>query len=272
MLFLTRGVPVVYYGDEQGFTGDGGDQLARQDMFPTQVAEYADDEQIGTDATPADDNFDSGHPLYEWVGNLTDLRSRHPALAAGAQIPRKALAGAFAVSRLDRDERIEYLVLTNNGDGTTPATFTTFTPGAEFTAIHPADADVSVTAATDGTVSVDVPPLSSMVLMADRPAPIPDTPPEVTLVRPDPGAQLPTFRYRLEAELADTRYAEVTFSVSIDDADPIVVGTDDAAPYRVYWDNSAFPDGSAVTVIATVDDGSGILAGDRRDISLGARR
>ena len=33
LMFLSRGNPVIYYGDEQGFTGDGGDQLARQDMF-----------------------------------------------------------------------------------------------------------------------------------------------------------------------------------------------------------------------------------------------
>jgi hypothetical protein len=37
LMYLTRGQPVVYYGDEQGFVGDGNDQLARQDMFPSQV-------------------------------------------------------------------------------------------------------------------------------------------------------------------------------------------------------------------------------------------
>ncbi len=37
LMYLSRGNPVVYYGDEQGFTGDGGDQDARQDMFPSQV-------------------------------------------------------------------------------------------------------------------------------------------------------------------------------------------------------------------------------------------
>ena len=36
LMFLTRGQPVVYYGDEQGFTGPGGDKDARQDMFPSQ--------------------------------------------------------------------------------------------------------------------------------------------------------------------------------------------------------------------------------------------
>ena len=38
LMYLSRGNPVIYYGDEQGFTGDGGDQDARQDMFPSQVA------------------------------------------------------------------------------------------------------------------------------------------------------------------------------------------------------------------------------------------
>ena len=34
LMYFSRGNPVIYYGDEQGFTGDGGDQDARQDMFP----------------------------------------------------------------------------------------------------------------------------------------------------------------------------------------------------------------------------------------------
>ena len=36
LMYFSRGNPVVYYGDEQGFTGAGGDQDARQDMFPSQ--------------------------------------------------------------------------------------------------------------------------------------------------------------------------------------------------------------------------------------------
>ena len=39
LMYLSRGNPVVYYGDEQGFTGTGGDQLARRRCqaagFPT---------------------------------------------------------------------------------------------------------------------------------------------------------------------------------------------------------------------------------------------
>ena len=34
LMYFSRGNPVVYYGDEQGFSGGGGgDQLARQTMF-----------------------------------------------------------------------------------------------------------------------------------------------------------------------------------------------------------------------------------------------
>ncbi len=42
MMLGLRGSPVIYYGDEQGFVGDGNDQRAREDMFPSQTAEYND--------------------------------------------------------------------------------------------------------------------------------------------------------------------------------------------------------------------------------------
>ena len=87
-MYLTRGQPVVYYGDEQGFVGDGGDQDARQDMFPSQVGTYNDDDLIGTDATTAQDNFDTSHPLYQDIAALSTLRKNNPALADGAQIHR----------------------------------------------------------------------------------------------------------------------------------------------------------------------------------------
>ena len=40
VLFFTRGIPAIYYGDEQGFTGKGGDVAAREDMFGSKVPEY----------------------------------------------------------------------------------------------------------------------------------------------------------------------------------------------------------------------------------------
>ncbi|MGH8316324.1 MAG: alpha-amylase family glycosyl hydrolase, partial [Steroidobacterales bacterium] len=57
MLMTLRGVPVVYYGDEQGFAGVGGDQDARQDMFASRVAVYNADRLVGTSSTTAVNNF-----------------------------------------------------------------------------------------------------------------------------------------------------------------------------------------------------------------------
>ena len=88
MMFFARGVPVIYYGDEQGFVGDGGDKDARQDMMVSQVPSYNDDDLIGTSATTADANFDQTHPLYESYRDFALLLAAHPALKSGAQLHR----------------------------------------------------------------------------------------------------------------------------------------------------------------------------------------
>jgi glycosidase len=128
LMYLTRGQPVVYYGDEQGFVGDGGDQDAREDMFPSQVASYNDNDLIGTDATTAQANFDTNHPLYEHIGALAELRGQHEALADGAQIHRFASndAGLYAFSRIRAGENVEYVVAANNADTTKSAEVATF--------------------------------------------------------------------------------------------------------------------------------------------------
>ena len=128
LMYLSRGNPVVYYGDEQGFVGDGGDQLARQDMFPSQVAEYNDDDLIGTDATTAESNFDPQHPLYRSIAGLAALTRRHPALRDGAQQHRWSSSGpgVYAFSRVDRGARREYVVALNNAETAQTAAIPTY--------------------------------------------------------------------------------------------------------------------------------------------------
>ncbi|MGI9377559.1 MAG: alpha-amylase family glycosyl hydrolase [Tsuneonella suprasediminis] len=115
MLLTLRGAPVIYYGDEQGFAGDGGDQLAREDMFPSRVPEYNDNDLVGTDATTAQANFDEGHPLYRLISQLAHLRAGHPALRTGRQQVRhyEQEAGLFAVSRFDPATGREYVLAFN---------------------------------------------------------------------------------------------------------------------------------------------------------------
>ena len=50
LMYLMRGAPTVYYGDEVGMMGRGGDQAARQDMFPTQVQDWQTEDRVGSRA------------------------------------------------------------------------------------------------------------------------------------------------------------------------------------------------------------------------------
>lgn len=115
MMLALRGSPVIYYGDEQGFVGDGNDQLAREDMFLSQTAVYNDNDLIGTDATTADSNFDEAHPLFRLIAEFSAIRKAHPALTRGRQIVRhyEQQTGIFAVSRFDPETGGEYLAVFN---------------------------------------------------------------------------------------------------------------------------------------------------------------
>ncbi len=126
LMFLSRGQPVVYYGDEQGFTGAGGDKAARADMFPSLAPLHNDDVLIGTTKTPADDNFDPTHPLYKALKEYAQVRNENKALQFGAMIQRYSSdkPGVYAFSRIDRDEKVEYIIALNN---TVPSTNTVTT-------------------------------------------------------------------------------------------------------------------------------------------------
>ena len=115
MMLSLRGSPVIYYGDEQGFVGDGVDQLAREDMFPSRTAVYNDNDLIGTEATTADANFDTRHPLYRHIASFSAMRKAHPAFTRGRQVVRhyEQEPGVFAVSRFDPATNSEYLAIFN---------------------------------------------------------------------------------------------------------------------------------------------------------------
>ena len=111
MMLSLRGSPVIYYGDEQGFVGDGNDQMAREDMFPSQTAVYNDNDLIGTDATTATSNFDESHPLFRLISEFSAIRKAH-LLTRGKQIGGEQEPGIF-VSRFDPDDGNEYLAVFN---------------------------------------------------------------------------------------------------------------------------------------------------------------
>lgn len=104
MLLTMRGVPALYYGDEQGFTGEGeGDQASREDMFPSRELSYNDNRLIGTDATTAADNFNRDHPLFRAIAKMVADRKTDPALRRGTHVSRfhtEKGPGLYVMSRL----------------------------------------------------------------------------------------------------------------------------------------------------------------------------
>jgi len=115
MLLTLRGVPVLYYGDEQGFVGSGKDKAARQDMFVTQVPAFQKESRLGPPHAPTTDSFDMTHPLYREIARLAQLRRTEPALRRGLQVVRaeSPQPGIFAVSRFDPESSREVVIAFN---------------------------------------------------------------------------------------------------------------------------------------------------------------
>jgi glycosidase len=161
LLFLLRGVPVVYYGDEQGFSGHGVDQAARQDMFASQVASYNDQRLLSTGGSTAVANFNPQHPLYAQIAGLSKLRHEYPALRRGRQLVRAhgRTPGLFAVSRIGSDGR-EVLVAFNTSTSALVAQVQVETSSQVF---QSARGPCSARASAPGSVEVKLLPLSYVV-------------------------------------------------------------------------------------------------------------
>ena len=260
LMYLTRGQPVVYYGDEQGFVGDGGDQDARQDMFASQVATYNDDDLIGAGDSTARDNYDTNHPLYRHLAALSALRDEHPALADGAQQTRYAsdTEGVFAFSRTDAEDQVEHLVAINNSTERQTVVLDTYSAGMRFDRIWPRAGQGTRTTDEAGQVRVIVPPLSAKVWRAAAPIAADDVAPAPTFTLA-PGATVGD-RAELRVDVPGEGLNQVTLAWR-----PVgkpgwrVLGTDDNAPYRVFHDVTEMAKGSLVEYRAIVRDADGDL-------------
>lgn len=289
LLYLARGQPVVYYGDEQGMIGSGGDhEGAREDMFGAQAPEYKTARLLGTSRTGAADKFDTAHPFFELLRHLGSLRAAHAALRTGTMIPRTTQqAGLFAFSRIERGEHIEYLVALNNSR-TTPLSSRVQTAqhaGARLRRIHVSVTDrnpgtETLTADALGGVRITLAPLQFAVWRAASALHVPATAAQIELLTPAAGAtlkfstrevggQLFPSRQEIRADVSGSDgFAEVTFAMARASRPGMfeLLGTDDAAPYRIFWrpPPDLAPD-DELTFIATVSDLRGHHASARSE-------
>ncbi|MFJ9075919.1 pullulanase-type alpha-1,6-glucosidase [Streptomyces sp. NPDC102278] len=256
LMFLSRGNPVIYSGDEQGFTGAGGDKDARQPLFASRTADYLDDDQLGTARTHASDAYDPEHPLYRQISALAKLTRDHPALRDGVQSARLDTDSVHAVARTDARTRTEYLVASNNAtgprtvelDAPASAGYRTLYGGAPYAG--------TVRASAAGKLTVTVPALGSVVLGATAPLAPPATRPALTLKAPAAGA---TGTVELSAEVTGGSLNRVVFAAQVGAGKWQVLGSADHAPYKVTQHVTAAP-GTPLRYKAVVVDSAGRTA------------
>ncbi|MFF9168840.1 MULTISPECIES: pullulanase-type alpha-1,6-glucosidase [unclassified Streptomyces] len=258
LMFLSRGNPVVYYGDEQGFTGAGGDKDARQTMFASKVADYLDDDEIGTDRTHASDAYDTSAPLYRQISALSALRKANPALADGVQEERYAAdgPGVYAVTRTDARTGQEYVVAFNNAATAQTATFTTGSADMAYRGVYGADGILRTDAGRKLTLTV--PAGSAVVYKAAGRLAAPATRPALTLTAPAPGA---TGTVDVTAGVGGGALDRVVFAAQVGNGPWQVLGSADHAPYKVTQTlGKDVPAGTALRYKAVVVDSAGRTA------------
>jgi neopullulanase len=166
MMFTLRGAPTVYYGDEQGFVGDGNDQAAREDMFPSRVASYNDNDLIGTNATTATSNFDTSHPLYRQIAELARIRSATPALRRGRQVTRNygREPGILSFSRFDPVSGREVVIVFNTANRAVTGNVIVDRASRRFAALA---GPCPATARMPGSMAVSLPAFGYLICAAE---------------------------------------------------------------------------------------------------------
>ena len=248
LLYLLRGAPVVYYGDEFGILGRGGDQQARQDLFPTRVEEWKTQERVGSPPIGDGSSFDvEDHPIETHLQELATLRAAHPALATGATIVRRAQGSVLVVSRIDASGRREYLAAFNSGESPVSVTVPTATPSSTWTTLLGAGAGPQ--SGADGAVSIDLPATGAVLFRADAEVPVGDpSRPVLRTVRDDVAPPL----WRLTATVPGRSPVSVSFAAKRKSGGWRLLGVDDSPPYRAFLDPRRYPKKSRVGLVAIV--------------------
>lgn len=165
LMMFSRGVPTLYYGDEQGFAGGGGYGGGRQDMWDGQVESYRTEQRIGGLRDP----YDREAPLYRAISEMARLRAADPALRRGRQTVRAAAEapGLFAITRALPDQAGETLVVFNTGTEPLSANIVVNAASTRWTASR---GSCPTASAAPGVVRVTVPPLDYMICVSEGPA------------------------------------------------------------------------------------------------------
>jgi glycosidase len=236
LMFFMRGIPSIYYGDEQGFTGKGGDSAAREDMFESKVPEYLAEKRIGGGETSVA-AFNQDHPLFRAIREMAAVRRNNPPLQSGIQIVQYAdeKPGIFAVSRIDRNNREEMLVALNNSTETRKADVKVLSAAGNWERIYASGAKgISFGPGPDNQISIELAPWSVLILR--NPHPIESGSEQMgelhlTAART---SELED-RWEIKAEITSGVVPSVAFGVRAKgETEYKFLGTADTPPFRVF--------------------------------------
>ena len=259
IMFLTRGIPSVYYGDEVGMIGSGGDKAARQDMFPTQVSQWKYEDRVFGNPIGTNSSLTLTTPLTTRITQLNELRKQHPALSTGSQTQRLVDAQAMVVSRFDPVTRTEYLVGFNSGTSSRSVKITSSTPSSSWQSLL---ASGSGSSNALGEITFSIPARGTIILKALSSAPSFNDSVSVPLsANLNTGDQTIT----LNTAIAGSDLGTVTFVAKKDGGVWQVLGSDDSRNFGMIWDYQPFvgtglPYGSKVSLAAIYKSTSGTIS------------
>ncbi|MGH1558043.1 hypothetical protein ACRAWD_10130 [Caulobacter segnis] len=160
------GVPTVYYGDEQGFTGDGDYADSREDMFPSQVASYNDNRLVGSTAKGPMSAFKTDSVLYQRIAEpLSKLRvgNAGPARRSPGGPRCRGASPACWRSRASLG-KIEVLAVFNTSDQPLTANVSVEVGSVAWRALHGACA---ATVAAPGSYAIALAPLDYKICVSE---------------------------------------------------------------------------------------------------------
>lgn len=257
LMYMSRGIPNVYFGDEVGIIGAGGDKEARQDLFPTGVSSWRTESRIAANPIGTG-SYLSGrnHPIQERISALNNLRNEHPALKVGAQIQRYSGNNVIAFSRIDASNRVEYLVALNNSQNTkTGLRIKTSSPNTLFSQVW--GQNQTVTSDAQGFVTISVGDRQAVVLKAQSAMPQKPTVDQVTLsVTKDQGVSL----WKPRATISNwDDPSTCTFVIKVGQGAWQVLGVDDAQDWKMILTGANYTAGAKITIAAIVKSSSGAI-------------
>ena len=238
LMYFSRGIPVVYYGDEVGMTGtnSGKDQFARQDMFATDIEIWKNEVRIGGSPIGNGNSFTatSQSPVAQYLIKLAQIRKENPALANGPMLERFSKYALYVISKKDVLENKEYLVAFNNSDTDEVVEVTTATSAGGWSKILGS----TYVTTNQNKVTFTVPALSTIVLKAN--SPIDQFATKFTKLSTSMD-DLTGF-YKVKAGISSKDFLSVEFFArSAGSTKWISQGVDTGAPYSIFLDPIDFP-------------------------------